>query len=339
MSAPEDHFCPGCGHLYARCKCSDASTPDAATGGDEGLAKQCWQDLLDVDDRNSPADYPDMCLITFKELERFMALAALRRVSRSIAIPATATPRMKNAGATALENSKCVSEPADMSKIGDGAFNEIWQAMLATLPIPAHEEGETPDVGHPHLIAGEFQSDKYPTTPRGKVPLSVKDPTAQDLLWTYAQRRRAVDAEFAADLEIALKAKGYTPPAPAVESGEITWKMEGKTLWLSHANGGNHSAEGFERELIAEIERLRSTRTADEVTDTVRLDFLEGNHALETSYGEATYPGADGEASYFVHRRGGSRNDREWEQISEADTLREAIDKARAALTPAQEKK
>lgn len=74
--------------------------------------------------------------------------------------------------------------------------------------------GENPDEGHPHLIGGEFQSDKYPTCPRGKVPLSVKDKTAQDLLWEYAQRRRAVDAEFASDLEIALKAKGYDPAAP-----------------------------------------------------------------------------------------------------------------------------
>lgn len=54
-----------------------------------------------------------------------------------------------------------------------------------------------------HLIDGEFQSDKYPTTPRGKVPLSSKDATAQDLLWEYAQRRRSVDAEFSADLETA----------------------------------------------------------------------------------------------------------------------------------------
>jgi hypothetical protein len=66
----------------------------------------------------------------------------------------------------------------------------------------------------PHIIDGEFQSDKYPTTPRGKVPLSTKDPTAQDLLWEYAQRRRAVDAEFADDLEFVLRAKGYMPPAP-----------------------------------------------------------------------------------------------------------------------------
>ena len=63
-----------------------------------------------------------------------------------------------------------------------------------------------------HLIDGEFQSDKYPTTPRGKVPLSVKDPAAQDLLWEYAQRRRVVDAEFSADLEEALRLAGYTPP-------------------------------------------------------------------------------------------------------------------------------
>jgi len=64
-----------------------------------------------------------------------------------------------------------------------------------------------------HLINGEFQSDKYPSTPRGKVPLSVKDKTAQDLLWAYAQRRRVVDAEFSDDLEIALLNAGYRPPA------------------------------------------------------------------------------------------------------------------------------
>jgi hypothetical protein len=64
-----------------------------------------------------------------------------------------------------------------------------------------------------HIIDGKFQSDKYPTTPRGKVPLSVKDPTAQDLLWEYAQRRRTVDAEFSDDLEAALVEAGYLPIA------------------------------------------------------------------------------------------------------------------------------
>lgn len=69
----------------------------------------------------------------------------------------------------------------------------------------------------PHLIDGEFQSDKYPTTPRGKVPLSVRDPTAQDLLWEYAQRRRSVDEGFSADLETALRTAGYSPPTAHAE--------------------------------------------------------------------------------------------------------------------------
>jgi hypothetical protein len=59
---------------------------------------------------------------------------------------------------------------------------------------------------------GFFQSDKYPTCPPGKVPLSCRDATAQDLLWEYAQRRRAVDPEFSADLETALRSAGYAPP-------------------------------------------------------------------------------------------------------------------------------
>lgn len=64
-----------------------------------------------------------------------------------------------------------------------------------------------------HLIDGQFQSDKYPQTPRGLVPLKPTDTSAQDLLWEYAQRRRAVDSEFADDLEEALKLAGYQPAA------------------------------------------------------------------------------------------------------------------------------
>jgi len=64
-----------------------------------------------------------------------------------------------------------------------------------------------------HIIDGHFQSDKYPTCPRGKVPLSIKDASAQDLLWEYAQRRRHIDAEFADDLESALIAAGFDPAA------------------------------------------------------------------------------------------------------------------------------
>lgn len=85
---------------------------------------------------------------------------------------------------------------------------------------------------NPHLVDGEFQSDKYPTTPRGKVPLSTKDPTAQDLLWQYAQRRRAVDAEFADALEAALETAGYAVNLLASPNG---WKPVAKEKPRPHA--------------------------------------------------------------------------------------------------------
>lgn len=69
-----------------------------------------------------------------------------------------------------------------------------------------------------HLIDGEFQSDKYPTVPRKKVPLSVKDPDAQDLLWIYAKRHRPRDAEFTSDLERALLNAGYVPHGLLIET-------------------------------------------------------------------------------------------------------------------------
>lgn len=103
-----------------------------------------------------------------------------------------------------------------------------------------------------HIIDGEFQSDKYPTTPRGKVPLSIKDPTAQDLLWEYAQRRRAVDAEFSSDLETALRAKGYEG-----EQGGFLRVVHDVLLESSRVSGEDANA------LIIEIAR-RLRRGAEE---------------------------------------------------------------------------
>jgi hypothetical protein len=101
------------------------------------------------------------------------------------------------------------------------AMSHLVKIMPTPDKFPA---GGAPDEGHPHLIFGEFQSDKYPTTPRGKVPLSVKDKTAQDLLWVYAQRRRGIDKKFSEDLEIALKAQGYVQPAPRDQSA-VDWSV------------------------------------------------------------------------------------------------------------------
>lgn len=62
-----------------------------------------------------------------------------------------------------------------------------------------------------HIIDGEFQSDKYPDTPRGLIPFKATDPMAQDLLWEYAERRRVVDAQFSDDLQALLVYNGYVP--------------------------------------------------------------------------------------------------------------------------------
>lgn len=66
-----------------------------------------------------------------------------------------------------------------------------------------------------HLIQGVFQSDKYPETPRGFVPLKLTDKDAQDLLWQYAARHASRDAEFSEDLKSALFHAGYVPPDPS----------------------------------------------------------------------------------------------------------------------------
>ena len=62
-----------------------------------------------------------------------------------------------------------------------------------------------------HLIDGEFQSDKYPETPKGLVPLKPSDSMAQDLLAIYAHRRKKIDKEFSKDLKEALRLKGFDP--------------------------------------------------------------------------------------------------------------------------------
>lgn len=81
-----------------------------------------------------------------------------------------------------------------------------------------------------HLIDGKFQSDKYPDTPRGLVPLKPTDPMAQDLLWEYARRRRAIDAEFSEDLEDALSLSGYVHKYDEVDINDFIASQVG---WLS----------------------------------------------------------------------------------------------------------
>lgn len=81
-----------------------------------------------------------------------------------------------------------------------------------------------PPTKRPHINRdGRFQSDKYPSCPPGKVPLSTRDPMAQDLLAEYARRRRVVDEDFSADLEACLRADGYREPPRDKHMALIGW--------------------------------------------------------------------------------------------------------------------
>lgn len=92
------------------------------------------------------------------------------------------------------------------------ALLDVLDCFSGTKALSRPAEPRRP-IARGHLVDGEFQSDKYPTTPRGKVPLSVKDCSAQDLLWEYSRRRRPIDDEFSRDLEDALRGAGYDPTA------------------------------------------------------------------------------------------------------------------------------
>jgi hypothetical protein len=149
-----------------------------------------------------------------------------------------------------------------------------------TLPgssVPGRISPAVPSCDSPHLIDGEFQSDKYPTTPRGKVPLSVKDTTAQDLLWEYAQRRRVVDAEFSADLETALRTAGYAPSCED-ESAELAAIRAADALtpgpdgWLTPSDAGELLAYSHRRTLLRMMDKL-----------TAKCDLLEGFESKRAS--------------------------------------------------------
>ena len=113
-----------------------------------------------------------------------------------------------------------------------------------------------------HLIDGEFQSDKYSGCPRGKVPLSVKDPLAQDLLNEYAERHRLEnkhgDPEFADDVQQALRNAGY--------NSEL-W-CDG---WAERAARAEKLVQALERVLSLKTEDLPRIVPTDEKTGEIEV--------------------------------------------------------------------
>lgn len=131
-----------------------------------------------------------------------------------------------------------------------------------------------------HIVNGVFQSDKYPTCPPGKVPLSVNDPTAQDLLWEYAQRRRGVDAEFSDDLETCLRAAGYEPKtveSPQRDSVITDQDIDAALVVIAAASKGPAvwAAGSEDTEEIAVQRFLDHYRKAKEVTGSSTLNQVD----------------------------------------------------------------
>ncbi len=106
---------------------------------------------------------------------------------------------------------------------------------------------------------GQFQSDKYPMCPPGKVPLSVNDFSAQDLLWEYAQRRRKVDAEFSKDLEAALFKAKFTPPIFNVPRMSVEHERELRRIAVS-ADGRGEGSRVLGAHLIEALDCLAAER-------------------------------------------------------------------------------
>lgn len=118
-----------------------------------------------------------------------------------------------------------------------------------------------------HIVDGAFQSNKYPTCPRGKVPLSIRDVTAQDLLWEYSQRRCSVDTGFSEDLESCLRAAGFVPgQTTAAERAQTTVTRIQQALTAAFRAGVEYG-EGWIEPPDAETEA--TVYAADRVTSVL----------------------------------------------------------------------
>jgi len=110
-----------------------------------------------------------------------------------------------------------------------------------------------------HLNAdGKFQSDKYPTCPAGKMPLSFTDPMAQDLLEEYAHRRRSVDADLSDDMITCLRAAGFDGsklPGAQDESTVRRWAWD-----MIRTTAPDQMVHAIGQTVLALLNRLNDTR-------------------------------------------------------------------------------
>jgi hypothetical protein len=166
-----------------------------------------------------------------------------------------------------------IDSPEKLKAITDADIAAVPYVQIMKAMLEAPGAAKTEELKKGHLIGGEFQSDKYPTTPRGKVPLSVKDVTAQDLLWEYAYRRRSVDAEFSADLEEALRLAGFVPREAgfleqAVASGLAIAERDGRAAGIAEALEAGYAVvrAGFLKNPFPSMPPTEVKQTRDDMT-------------------------------------------------------------------------
>jgi uncharacterized protein (DUF3084 family) len=140
-------------------------------------------------------------------------------------------------------------------------------------------------------------------------------------LWD--RRNDNLDKLEAARQEAARNLKAYEEAADALiaarQEAETLRKSADDLRYIVDVNVPKISDENLR--LHAEAETLRGQLNAAQ-KDTARLDWWEANVSVEN--------GSDYESGYVVlHRRSGGVNDRVWDEIARAETLRAAIDAAR----------
>lgn len=125
----------GCRGTDDMCPCQNVDQSEAARRpafpDREAVAREAWQNLLEKDDRTSPVEYPEMCLITFEEARDLIALSPAQAEREGwVLVPKEPTADMVSVAIAYWD------ETDDFGP--EEEFPGIYRAMLSAVP----KEGE-----------------------------------------------------------------------------------------------------------------------------------------------------------------------------------------------------
>ena len=125
---------------------------------------------------------------------------------------------------------------------------------------------------------GQFQSDKYPTCPPGKFPLSFKDVRAQPLIWMYSEITQ--DEELSRDLKKCLALEGYEKPQ---ERGPLEMRWDLLAVILGYNELAKRTEYSFETRVWMRM--VREQATLEYVRMGGNLDITNEGEFLNLSPG------------------------------------------------------